>query len=179
MSDIASLTSQIANASHAAQAKAAVRPEAPPPLTAHSAVAQTLNTPQTAVLQAPTADGLNWRRETNPDEQGDHAQGGEAATPTLEQLEEFLAQLNERLRHHRTQIRFEAVHQDGGWQIRIVDRETRNLVRWISWQETRAFARALEECGATRHQHGALSGYAAGGGDEHISIEGGLLRVKI
>lgn len=144
MSDIGSLGSQLANAGNAAQAKANVRPESPPPLTIQNAVAQTLNTPQTAVMQSPTAGNAGWRREANPDGRGGNAQ--EENTPTRKQLDAFLERLNQRMRRHDIHLQFEVAGGDTtDWRIRIVDQNTRDLVRWISWEETQAFARALEE----------------------------------
>ncbi|HRY15576.1 MAG: flagellar protein FlaG [Candidatus Competibacteraceae bacterium] len=145
MSDIGSLGSQLANASNAAQAKANIRPESPPPLTIQNAVAQTLNTPQTAVMQSPTAGNAEWRREANPDSQRGGTQGEGKDTPTREQLDAFLERLNQRLRRHRTHLQFEVVGNAMDWRIRIVDQDTCALVRWISWEETWAFARSLEE----------------------------------
>ena len=178
MSDIGSLSSQWANAGNAAQAKAAVRPEAPPPLTAHDAVAQTLNNPQTAVLQAPAAGPAEWRREANPDGKGQGAQAQEEDAPTRQQLDAFLERLNQQLRRHHTPLQFEATGNDADWRIRIVDQDTRKLVRWISWAETRAFARSLEEL-ESRQSRGALNSYASGPDSEHLRMEGGLLRVTI
>ncbi len=178
MSDIGSLSSQWANANNAAQAKATVRPEAPPPLTVHNAVAQTLNNPQAAVLQAPTTGPAEWRREANPDGQGPGSQSQEEDAPTRQQLEAFLERLNQRLRRHNTPLQFEATGGNADWRIRIVDQDTRNLVRWISWEETRAFARSLEEL-ESRQARGALSGYPGSHPGEHVGMEGGLLRVTI
>ncbi|MCB1778198.1 MAG: flagellar protein FlaG, partial [Candidatus Competibacteraceae bacterium] len=145
MSDIGSLCSQLVSAGNAAQAKANVRPEPPPPQTVQNAVAQTLNAPQTAVMQSPTAGNAEWRREAHPDGQGGGAQGKGKDTPTWEQLDAFLERLNQRLRHHRIHLQFEVVGNSTDWRIRIVDQDTRERVRWISWEETWAFARSLEE----------------------------------
>ena len=176
MSDIGSLGSQWANASNAAQAKASIRPEPPPPLTVQNAVAQTLNTPQTAVMQSPAASQADWRREANPDGKGRGSPGQEEDAPTRQQLEDFLERLNQRLRRHNTYLQFEAAGDDADWRIRIVDQDTRKLVRWIAWEETRSFARAFEEQ-ESRQLRGALSSYATGPEGEHLGLEGGLLRV--
>lgn len=162
MSDIGSLGSQLANASNAAQTKASVRPEPPPPLTVQNAVAQTLNTPQTAVMQSPAAGNAEWRRQANPDDQGEEAQTADVLT--REQLDAFLDRLNRKMRRHHTHLQFEAADSHTNWRIRIVDQDTHDLVRWISWEETRSFARSLEELEAQ------LSTGASG-------IGGGLLRV--
>jgi uncharacterized FlaG/YvyC family protein len=145
MSDIGSLGSQLANASNAGQAKANVRPESPPPLTIQNAVAQTLNTPQTAVMQSPTGGNAEWRREANPDGRGGNAQAQEENAPPRKQLDAFLECLNQLMRRHDTHLQFEVVGSNTDWRIRIVDQNTHELVRWISWEETRAFALALEE----------------------------------
>lgn len=178
MSDIGSLSSQWANANNAAQAKAAVRPETPPPLTVHNAVAQTLNAPQAAVLQAPAAGQAEWRREANPDGQGQGSHSQEEEMPNRKQLEAFLERLNQRLRRHHTPLQFEASGGDADWRIRIVDQDTRNLVRWISWAETRAFAHSLEEL-ESRQSRGPLNSYAGSHEGEHVGMEGGLLRVSV
>lgn len=179
MSDISSLGNQLANANNAAQARAAVRPEAPPPLTAHDAVAQTLNTPQTAVLQAPRADKADWQRQAHPDD-GRSGQDAHfhADEPTFQQITEFLERLNQCLRQHHTPLRFELTGDAVQWQIQIVDQNTDNLVRYISWRETRTFAHALEEC-ASRQAPATLNQYALGANHEHLHLEGGLLQVKI
>ncbi len=145
MSDIGSFGSQWANTGASQQARANVRPETPPPLTIQSAVAQTLNTPQTAVMQSPTAGNADWRRETNPDGQGQGAHSPPEDAPTREQLDAFLERLNQQMRRHNTHLQFEVVDGSTDRRIRIIDQDTRNLVRWISLEETRAFARSLEE----------------------------------
>jgi len=176
MSDIGSLSSHLANANNAAQAKANVRPETPPPLTAQNAVAQTLNTPQTAVIQSPAAGNAEWRHEAHSDGRGQGAYSQEEDTPDRGQLEAFLERLNQQLHRHHTHLQFEIAGNDEGWRIRIVDQDTRELVRWISWEETRSFARSLENL-ETRQSHGALNGYPNGPESERLGMEGGLLRV--
>ena len=180
MSDISSLSSQLASANNAAQARAAVRPEAPPPLTAHNAVAPTLNAPQAAVLQAPLADKADWERQANPDGRhgSDAHSDAEMDEPTRQQIETFLERLNQQLRQHQTPLQFELAGAAAQWQIQIVDQHTRNLVRYISWPETRTFARALEECVA-RQAPTKLQQYAHGANHEHLHIEGGLLQVTV
>ena len=144
MSDIGSLGSHLASVNNAAQARASVRPETPPPLTVQTAVAQTLNSPQAAVNQAPNAAHVVWQREADPDSKGQDTNAGEDLL-TLEQVEAFLDRLNRCLCRHHTRLQFTAVGSHTDWQIRITDQDTGHLVRWISWPETRAFARALEE----------------------------------
>lgn len=160
MSDISNLGSQLANASNAAQNKANVRPESPPPLTVQNAVAQTLNTPQAAVMQSPTAGNAEWRREANPKGRGRGPTRGEE-DPTWEQVEAFVELLNQRLNYHHTHLQFEVVGDKTDWRIRIIDQNTRDLVHWISWEETWAFARSLEELEAqsTRGASGIGSGF--------------------
>ena len=145
MSDIGSLSNHLANANNAAQAKANIRPESPPPLTVQNAVAQTLNTQQTAVNQSPNAGHAEWRREANPDGKRRGSEASEEDAPNREQLDAFLDRLNQRLRRHNAHLQFEVVGSHANWLIRIVDQDTRDLVRWISWEETRAFARSIED----------------------------------
>ena len=167
MSDIGSLGGQLANAGHAAQARASVRPESPPPLTVQNAVAQTLNTPQTAVMQSPEAGNAEWQREAHPDghEQGAQ-QDGEQHPPPREQVNAFLEHLNQQMSHHHTHLQFELTGGQRDWRIRIVDQDTHKLVRWISWEETQAFARSLEELEAQSVRRAS-------------SMGGGLLRVTV
>ena len=180
MSDISSLSSQLANANNAAQARAAVRPEAPPPLTVHNAVAATLNSPQSAVLQAPLADKADWQHQAHAD--GRHRQDAhadaESDTPTFEQITELLKRINQQLHQHQTPLQFELIGDAAQWQIQIVDKNTHNLVRYISWPETRTFARALEECTA-RQAPAKLNQYAQSANHEQLHLEGGLLQVTI
>jgi len=165
MSDIGSLGGQLANAGHAAQARASVRPESPPPQTIQNAVAQTLNTPQTAVMQSPEAGHAEWQREAHPDAHGQDAQpDGEQHPPPREQINTFLEHLTQHMRDHHTHLQFELTGSQRDWRIRIVDQETRKLVRWISWEETQVFARSLEELEAQSVRRTS-------------SIGGGLLRV--
>ena len=176
MSDIGSLGNQWTNASNAAQAKTNVRPESPPPLTVQNAV-QTLNSPQTAVMQSPTAGNAEWHREANPDGQGQGTQVQGEDAPTREQLDVFLEHLNQQLRRHHARLQFEVAGSNTDWRIRIVDQETRDLVRWISWKETRSFARSLEDQ-EVQQSHGTLSSYASSSPEgERLGMEGGLLRV--
>ncbi len=163
MSDIGSLGNHLANVNNTAQARANVRPESPPPLTVQTAVAQTLNRPQMAVNQAPNTAQAEWRHEADPDSKRQETDTGEH-TLTLEQVEAFLDRLNRCLCRHHTRLQFTAVGSHADWQIRITDQDTGHLVRWISWPETRAFARALEEL-----DNQSASGPSARGG--------GLLRV--
>ncbi|MCP5195799.1 MAG: flagellar protein FlaG [Gammaproteobacteria bacterium] len=177
MSDIGNLSTHLAN-TNTTQAKSSVRPEPPPPLTVQNAVAQTLNSPQAAVNQSPNAGHAEWRREATSDgkRQHTHEQEEDTPAPTRERLNMLLEQLNQRLRHCNTHLQFEAIGGNVDWRIRIIDQDTRDLVRWISWEETLAFARSLEEF-EVRQSHGALCGYASGLEDMHLGMEGGLLRV--
>lgn len=172
MSDIGSLGSHLANA-NTAQTKANVRPDPPPPLTVQSAVAQTLNTPQNAVNQSPNAGNAEWRREANPDGRGSGA-GAESDPPTREQLEALLEQINRRLEHHRQPVRFELDDQESELRTRVVDHETRQVIRWMSIADTLAFARTFAEQDL-RQSRGAVGGYASEG--QPLGMEGGLLRV--
>lgn len=174
MSDIGSLGSHLANA-NAAQAKANVRPEPPPPQTVQNAVAQTLNTPQTAIHQSPHAGNAEWRRETHPDGRGPGSDGeASGEPPTREQLEALLEQLNRRLEHHHQPLRFELDDSEAELRVRVIDRETRNIVRWMSVADTLAFARTCAEQDL-RQSRGAAGGYANEG--KRLGVEGGLLRV--
>lgn len=171
MSDIGGLSSQLAN-THAAQAKANVRPEPPPPQTVQNAVAQTLNTPQTAVNQSPKSGESGWRKETNPDDRGPGAEAGEP--PSREQLEALIEQLNRRLEHHHQPVRFEVDDQETELRTRVVDHQTRQTIRWMSIPDTLAFARTFAEQDL-RQSRGAVGGYASEG--QRRGVEGGLLRV--
>lgn len=187
MSDIVSLTSQLANANNAAQVRAAVRPETPLPLATHDAVAPTLNTPQNAVLQTPnTEKAETQRQQANPDGRGGHGTHSEepetpstpAAPPPRYEVEEFLRILNKRLRTSHIPLQFSITGDASNWQIQVVDQNTRDVVRRISWEETGAFARALDE-GQAQQTPATLHHYATGSNNEPPRMEGQLFKVKI
>lgn len=148
------------------------------PPTVQNATAPPLNSPQAAVTQLPTTNNPEWQREANPDDQRQHSDSASENAPTREQLDTLLENINQRLAGHSTHLRFEVADDGVKWRIRIVDHETRSLVRWISWGETLMFARSLEELDA-RQPHRSLSGYASNPENERLGMEGGLLRVTV
>ncbi|CDH44160.1 flagellar protein FlaG [Candidatus Contendibacter odensensis] len=170
MSDIVSVGIHLANT---VSAKANVRSEPPPPLTIQDAVAQTLNTPQTAVLQSPTAGNAEWKQEATPDGRGHGADAEPSEPPARQQLEILIDHLNRRLEYYHQPLRFELDDQEPALRVRVVDCETRNVVRWMNIVDTLAFARAFAEQDL-RQTRGTGDGYA--NNDGRLVVEGGLLR---
>lgn len=169
MSDIGSI-SNLAGANPAsARPNAGVRSEPPPPATVQGAVSQPLTAPQSAVTQAPTTDNAQWQQRANPD--GHKAQPG--AMPTRQQLTDTVQELNQHLANYDTNLQFEVDDQYQQVVVRIVDRETKEVVRQIPSERTLALAKFFREM--EENQKTERSSITKDG--KQFKVEGLLLQV--
>ncbi|MBL8259490.1 MAG: flagellar protein FlaG [Candidatus Competibacteraceae bacterium] len=172
MSDIGSLTSL--TGSNALLSKGLSGPRAAPhePATVQSAVAQPLTAPQSAVAQSPAGGNAEWQRRA------DHAQPQhpQDAAAARRQLSDTLDHLNQRLRQHDTHLQFEIDDKSQQMVVRIVDKQTQEVVRQIPSEQALALAKFFDEQEA-QNSH-APPGERHPGGQEsgRLKVEGWLLR---
>lgn len=174
MSDIGNI-SNLAGANPAlARAAPGARSEPPEPATVQNAVAQPLTTPQSAVTQSPTAGNAEWRKNADPDSQRQNSPAQTA--PTRQQLADTLDHLNQRLRDYNTNLQFEVDDKYQEMVVRIVDRETQEVVRQIPSEQALALAKFFEEM-ETEQGQGSSSGNPANGKESgRLKAEGWLLQ---
>lgn len=144
MSDIGSI-SNLAGANPAlTRPVPGARSEQPPaPATVQDSVSPPLTTPQAAVTQSPTASNAGWQRNADPD--GQQKNSPSPATPTRQQLTDTLDHLNQRLREYDTNLQFEVDDKYQAMVVRIVDRQTNEVVRQIPSEKALAFAKFFKE----------------------------------
>lgn len=142
------------------------RTEQQAPATVENAVGQPINTPQKAVTQPPTAGNVEWKRRADAENQ---PQRTPAAAPDREQLTATLKSLNQRLRDYQTNLQFDMDDQYQQIVVRIVDRETQEVVRQIPSESALALAKAFEDL-EVRNQ-GVVSQ-----GNPRLQVEGWLLQ---
>ncbi|MFZ4792111.1 MAG: flagellar protein FlaG [Candidatus Competibacteraceae bacterium] len=141
MSDIGSISNLAGANPVLARPAPGARSEQPPaPATVQDAVSPPLTTPQSSVTQLPRSGGAEWQGNANPD-----GQQKNSATPTRQQLTDTLDDLNQRLGEYNTNLQFEVDDQYQEMVVRIVDRETKEVVRQIPSEKAMAFARFFKE----------------------------------
>lgn len=176
MSDISNL-SNLAGANTAlARNTSSGRPAPPEPATVQQAVAQPLTTPQSSVTQSPRADGAAWQRNTRSD--GHQPQPG--AAPTHQQVNDTINHLNQRLRHYNTALEFEMDDQYDKMVVRIVDRDTQEVVRQIPSEKTLALAQFFNELDEQQGQESFVA--LQNSGDQNqldLKLEGLLFQAKV
>lgn len=143
MSDITGLVHNHMAGANSTLAKAAGARPAPEPPTVQNAVSQPLNTAQSAVTQPPTSGHTGWKREADADG-GQHALSA-GASATHRQLANTVDQLNRHMRAYNTNLQF--VMDDNYQQvvIRIVDRDTQEVVKQIPTEATLALAKFFDD----------------------------------
>lgn len=122
---------------------ASVRPTPPEPATVENAVAQPLSTPQSAVNQSPNTGNAEWQRSANPDSQQQNLQAGAAID--RDQLTQILEQLNQSLDRYETNLQFDIDDKYETMVVRIVDRQTKEVVRQIPPEKALAVAQFFKE----------------------------------
>lgn len=161
------------------------RPAPPEPPAVQHAVAQPLTNPQSAVTQSPDAANAQWRNQRNGDghvqqqQESTARQQQPATTPTRERLTDTVSYLNQFLRRFDTALQFDVDDQYGEMVVRIVDRESKEVIRQIPSEETLAFARFFKEM----EEHGQSllepsQGSSAADG-QHLKVEGLLLDTRV
>ena len=174
MSDIGSI-SNLAGANPAlARAAPGARSMPPEPATIQNAVAQPLSTPQSAVTQSPTAGNAEWNRRTDPDSPQNSPQSG--ASPDRQQLADAVERLNQHLRESNTSLQFEVDDQYQEMVVRIVDQETKEVVRQIPSEKALALAKFFEEMEPGQGQGPPSGGASNGKASRRLRVEGWLLR---
>ncbi len=167
--------STIGNLSSGGTTAPAARPAPPEPVTVQQAVAQPLTSPQSAVTQSPKAGGTEWQR--NADSDASKPQSPTSQTEAArKQLTETIDHLNRRLSDYNTNLQFEIDDKYQQVVIRIVDRETKEVVRQIPSEKALAFAKFFEEMESEQSQ-GPPGGSSSGGKESgRLKAEGWLLR---
>ncbi len=122
---------------------ATARPTPPEPATVQSATDQPLTTPQSAVNQSPNASNAEWQRSANPDGQQQNPQAGAAVN--RDQLAQILDKLNQSLESYDTNLQFDIDDQYQTMVVRIVDRETKEVVKQIPPEKALAVAQFFRE----------------------------------
>ncbi len=174
MSDIGSI-SNLSGANPApAKAPPGARSEPPAPAATQNAVAQPLTAPQSAVTQSLAAGNAEWQRPADSGGQQRGAQPG--AQPDRQQLTDTVDHLNQRLRDYNTNLQFEVDDKYHEMVVRIVDRETKEVVRQIPSEKALAFAKFFEEMESEQSQ--GLPGGSSSGSKEsgRLKAEGWLLQ---
>lgn len=131
---------------------ATVAPRTAPPESpaVQQAVAQPLTNPQSAVTQSPDVASPQWQNQRNGDasvqqQQESTARQQPGATPNRERLTETVNYLNQFLQRFDTALQFDIDDQYGEMVVRIVDRESKEVIRQMPSEETLAFARFFKE----------------------------------
>ncbi|MBL8250809.1 MAG: flagellar protein FlaG [Candidatus Competibacter sp.] len=163
--------STIGNLSSGGNSAPAARPAPPEPVTVQQAVGQPLGSPQSAVTQSPKTGGAEWQRNADP--QANKTQEPTSQTEaTRKHLTETIDHLNRRLNDYNTNLQFEIDDKYQQMVIRIVDRETKEVVRQIPSEKALAFAKFFEELEAEQGQG------PPGGGSSPSSKESGRLKAE-
>ena len=172
MSDIGSISS-LAGFNPALVRTAPGARTPPEPAAIQGAAAQPLTTPQSSVTQSPAAGNAEWKQNLGPDSQRQNSQAGAS---DREQLTGTVDQLNQKLRDYNTSLQFEVDDKYQEMVVRIVDRETKEVVRQIPSEEALALAKFFEDIEAEQAQ-GPPSGNPAKGKESgRLKVEGWLLR---
>lgn len=177
MSDITSLNNQMAGANPAMAKLAPGARPAPEPPTIQNAVGQPLNTAQAAVTQPPTSGTTEWKREADPD--GGQRDSASSAESARRQLVGTVKQLNQHMLSYDTHLQFEIDDASQRVIVRIVDRETHEVVRQIPSKTALALAAFFDDL-AEQQRQAMPSGGAPGGDDnKSLKMEGLLLKVMV
>lgn len=164
---------------------AVARPAPPEPPATQQAVVQPLTNPQSAVMQSPDAANVRWRNQRNGDANVQQQQEltareqQSATTSTGEQLADTVSYLNEFLQRFDTSLQFDIDSQYGEMVVRIVDRETKEVIRQIPSEETLEFTKffkEMEECGQNIPESSQGSGTSD---NQRLKVEGLLLDTKV
>lgn len=155
------------------------RTEPPEPATVQQAVSQPISNPQTAVNQSPAAGGAKQRQNTDPD--GQRQNSSAKTPPNSQQLAEVLDRVNQRLLDYNTKIQFDIDSKHGGKMvIRIIDQETKEVVRQIPPEKALEFAAFFDELDAQNSQVFPESTQKNASAPENpsLKLEGLLLNIK-
>lgn len=156
---------------------------APPPLPAvHQAAIQPLVEPQSAIAPSADAAGVQGRDRRDGaamDRLATTSPTSSVATPEgRERLTDIVNSLNQFLQRCDTALRFEIDDQNNNKMVvRIVDRQTEEVVRQIPSEKALAFAKFFEDLEKGQHLAEVPQGVATK--DHHrLKVEGWLLDAK-
>ncbi|HRD65809.1 MAG TPA: flagellar protein FlaG [Candidatus Competibacter sp.] len=161
------------------------RPAPPEPPAVQQAVAQPLTGPQSAITQAPDAANAQWRNQRNGNanvqlqQESTAGQQQSASTATSERLTDTVNYLNQFLQRFDTSLQFDVNNQYGEMVVRIVDRQTKDVIRQIPSEETLAFARFFKEMDEHGQSLPKSSQSSAMPDGQRLKVEGLLLNTKI
>ncbi len=170
MSDIGTISNLAGANPVSARSATGPRSEPPPPATVQSAVSQPLTTAQSSVAQSPASAGAERKRNTDPDGHQPNSQAGVA--PNRQQLTETIQDLNQRLSGYDTNLQFEIDDQSQQMVVRIVDRETKEVVRQIPSEKALALAKFFKEMEDNQKTERS----AASKDSKRLKMEGQLLQ---
>lgn len=162
-----------------------VRPAPPEPPAVQQAVAQPSINPQSAVTQLSDAANAQWRNPRNGNasvqqQQESMAQQQQSvAASTRERLTDTVNYLNRFLQRFDTTLQFDVDERGGEMVVRIVDRQTKDVIRQIPSEETLAFARFFKEMDEHGQNLSKSSQGSAAPDGQRLKVEGLLLNTKI
>lgn len=177
MSDIGSINPLTGANPALARVATGSRSEPPTPPTVQDAVAQPLTTAQSAVTQSPAAGNAEWQRETNADGRQQNQAG--AAASGRQQLAETIDDLNRKLRSYDTNLQFEVDDKYQEMVVRIIDRETKEVIRQIPSEKALALAKFFKDLEAEQEQDTSVAKRANSKDSGGLKIEGWLLRATV
>lgn len=123
----------------------------PEPATVQQAVGQPINSPQAAVNQSPATSGAEQQQNTDPD--GQRQNSPDKTPPSPQQVAKTLDRVNQRLLDYNTKIQFDIDTKHGGKMvIRIIDQETKEVIKQIPPEKALAFAAFFDELEAQNSQ---------------------------
>jgi flagellar protein FlaG len=177
MSDIGSINPLTGVNPLPARATTGSRSESPVPPTVQHAVAQPLNTAQSAVTQSPTASGAEWQQQPQTDADGQR-QNQAGTTAGRQQLAKTVDDINQKLQNYDTNLQFEMDDQYQQMVVRVVDRETKEVVRQIPSEKAMALAQFLRQLETEQSQRPAAK-RTSDKDNSGLKIEGWLLRAIV
>jgi len=174
MSDLGNISNLAGANSAFARSVPAARAESLASATIQDAVSKPINTPETAVTQPPTVSSTEWLPPSDPNSQRPRP----PVAPDPEQLAATLDDLNQRLSHYQTNLRFDMDDQYQQMVVRVVDQETKAVVLQISTETALALAKAFKELEANNQLESLPSppGKTGNPGNPRSPVDGWLLR---
>jgi len=150
----------------------------PEPATVQQAVGQPINSPQTAVNQSPTSGSAERRENTDAD--GQRQNSPPKIPPSPQQLADTLDRVNQRLLDYNTKIQFDIDTKHGGKTvIRIIDQETKEVIKQIPPEKALEFAAFFDELEAQNSPVSSESAQKKAAADgSRLKLEGLLFSDK-
>lgn len=181
MNDITNLSNVTGANIGLAQSTASGRSAPPEPAAVQQAVAQPVTTSQSSVTQSSNASGADWQRNAHDNYQQQHlAQAQSGVTPTRQQVDDTINDLNQRLRHYNTALEFDVDDKYDKMVVRVVDQNTHEVVRQIPPEGALAFAQFFDELEEQQARESPATHQGLGSSDSlRLKMEGMLFQTKI